>query len=79
MSKQPIVRAESLRKSFRGPSRGFGRGHAELRAVDGASLDLMPGESLGSVGASGFVKRTLWGLVLRRHEPPSGRIYFDGE
>ena len=79
MSKQPIVRAESLRKSFRGPSRGFGRGHAELRAVDGVSLDLMPGETLGLVGESGCGKSTLGRLLLRLHEPTSGRIYFDGE
>jgi ABC-type glutathione transport system ATPase component len=43
MSVEPIARVESLRKSFRGPSRGFGRGHAELRAVDGVTLDVMPG------------------------------------
>jgi oligopeptide transport system ATP-binding protein len=79
VSKQPIVRAESLRKSFRGPSRGFGRGHAELRAVDGVSLDLMPGETLGLVGESGCGKSTLGRLLLRLHEPTSGRIYFDGE
>ena len=41
MSEEAIVRAESLRKSFRGPSRGIGRGHAELRAVDGVTLDVM--------------------------------------
>ena len=59
MSEQPIVRAESLRKSFRGPSRGIGRGHAELRAVDGVTLDVMPGETLGLVGESGCGKSTL--------------------
>ncbi len=79
MSEQPIVRAESLRKSFRGPSRGFGRGHAELRAVDGVSLNVMAGETLGLVGESGCGKSTLGRLLLRLHEPTSGRIYFDGE
>lgn len=79
MSKRPIMQAESLRKSFRGPSRGFGRGHAELRAVDGVSLALMPGETLGLVGESGCGKSTLGRLLLRLHEPTSGRIYFDGE
>ena len=79
MSEQAIVRAESLRKSFRGPSRGMGRGHAELRAVDGVSLDVMPGETLGLVGESGCGKSTLGRLLLRLQEPTSGRIYFEGQ
>jgi oligopeptide transport system ATP-binding protein len=79
MSEQPIVRAESLRKSFRGPSRGLGRGHAELRAVDGVSLEVMPGETLGLVGESGCGKSTLGRLLLRLYEPTSGRIYFEGQ
>ncbi len=79
MTAQPIVRAESLRKSFRGPSRGLGRGHAELRAVDGVTLDVMPGETLGLVGESGCGKSTLGRLLLRLYEPTSGRVYFEGE
>ena len=75
---RPIVRAESLRKSFRGPSKGFRRGHAELRAVDGVTLDVMPGETLGLVGESGCGKSTLGRLLLRLYEPTSGRVYFDG-
>jgi oligopeptide transport system ATP-binding protein len=79
MSEQPIVRAESLRKSFRGPSRGLGRGHAELYAVDGVSLEVMPGETLGLVGESGCGKSTLGRLLLRLYEPTSGRVYFEGK
>jgi len=79
VSVQPIVRAESLRKSFRGPSRGVGRGHAQVRAVDGVSLDVMPGETLGLVGESGCGKSTLGRLLLRLYEPTDGRVYFEGQ
>jgi len=79
VSEQPIIRAEALRKSFRGPSRGIGRGHAELRAVDGVSLEVMRGETLGLVGESGCGKSTLGRLLLRLQEPTGGRVYFDGQ
>jgi len=78
MSDQPIARVESLRKSFRGPSRGLGRGHTELRAVDGVTLDVLPGETLGLVGESGCGKSTLGRLFLRLQEPTSGRVFFEG-
>ncbi len=79
MSADVVVRADSLRKSFRGPARGLGQGRAELRAVDGVSLDVMPGETLGLVGESGCGKSTLGRLLLRLEEPTSGRVYFDGQ
>ena len=79
MSEQPIVRGELLRKSFSGPSRGIGRGRAELKAVDGVTLDVMPGETLGLVGESGCGKSTLGRLLLRLQEPTSGRVYFEGQ
>ena len=79
MSERAIVRAESLRKSFSGPSRGIGRGRAELRAVDGVSLEVTPGETLGLVGESGCGKSTLGRLLLRLQDPTGGRIHFEGQ
>ncbi|MBK6486311.1 MAG: ATP-binding cassette domain-containing protein [Gemmatimonadetes bacterium] len=56
----------------------FGRRTAVVRAVDGVSFDVFPGETLGIVGESGCGKTTLGRTILRLVEPTSGSIRFDG-
>lgn len=47
-----------------------------VKAVDGVTIDIKPGETLGLVGESGCGKTTLGRAILRLTEPSSGEVFF---
>jgi oligopeptide/dipeptide ABC transporter ATP-binding protein len=76
---EPLLELRGLVKHF--PVRGGGllrRDRAVVRAVDGISLTLHAGETLGLVGESGCGKSTTGWLITRLLEPTAGELVYQG-
>src|SRR5215217_7761681 len=75
----PILEVANLKKHFPVQRGLLRRTVAQVKAVDGVSFAIAPGETLCLVGESGCGKSTVGKLVLRLIEPTAGSIRLQGE
>jgi len=68
---EPLISARNIKKHF---DVGVGM----LKAVDGISFDIYPGETFGLVGESGCGKSTAGRTLIRLYDPTDGELYFNG-
>ena len=76
---QYVLAVDGLVKRFVAKRSAFGRPLSTVKAVDGVSFVLRPGETLALVGEFGCGKSTVGRLVMRLIEPTAGRIVLDGD
>ncbi len=75
---EALLKVENLKKYFP-VSTSWWKKSQTLKAVDGVSLEVFPGETLGLVGESGCGKSTLGRTLIRLYEPTEGKIKFQGK
>lgn len=71
-----ILEIDNLKTYFPKTKSFFGKTTEWIKAVDGVTLDVYEGETLGLVGESGCGKTTLGRTILRLNEPIEGKIFF---
>lgn len=75
----PLVQVRDLKMHFPILTGLFRRQTGQVKAVDGVSFDIFPGETLGLVGESGCGKSTCGRAVLRLYDITDGTIMVDGD
>ena len=74
----PLLAVDGLEVHFPVRQGFLNRAGGTLKAVDGISFDIAPGETLGLVGESGCGKSTTGRTILRLEEATSGEVLFEG-
>jgi len=74
-----LLEVKDLKVHFPVQTGMFRRVHESVKAVDGVSFSLAPGETVGLVGESGCGKSTLARAIMRLVEPTGGEIRLAGE
>jgi oligopeptide/dipeptide ABC transporter ATP-binding protein len=75
----PLLEVKNLTKHYERKTGLFSGNAGVVKAVDGISFTVNPGETLGLVGESGCGKTTTGRAILRLIEPTGGEVVFDGE
>jgi oligopeptide/dipeptide ABC transporter ATP-binding protein len=79
MTTEPLLRVENVRKLFDVHGGGLLRRNRDfVHAVDGVSLEIKRGETLGLVGETGCGKSTLARCIARLYDLTEGSVWFDG-
>jgi oligopeptide transport system ATP-binding protein len=73
-----LISIENLQVHYR-TGGGLFASSKTVKAVDGVSLDIQKGETLGLVGESGCGKSTLGRAILRLTEPTGGKVFYNGK
>tara|TARA_Y100001934_G_scaffold269005_1_gene351902 strand:+ start:234 stop:1262 length:1029 start_codon:yes stop_codon:yes gene_type:complete len=75
---EPLLAVKDVSMYF--PVKGgiFNTAQAQCKAVDGVTINIMPGETVGLVGESGCGKSTLGRCIVRLYEPTGGSIFYQG-
>ena len=68
---EPLLKVENLYQHFKVS------GHFTVKAVNGVSFEIYPGETYGLVGESGSGKTTIGRSIIRLYEPTAGKITFN--
>lgn len=75
--KVPIIKLEDIHVVFKTRTGSILHPN-KVHAINGLSLELMPGETIGIVGESGCGKSTTANVMIGLQQPTSGKVYFKG-